>query len=146
MGVGMKIIKKPSTFIPENEDCPISKTLTSVNCDTNKAYILNDAGFKKQFGNYWEEIKNTCTKFCQEVGKRYPNGISEYDLDKYYYNIMCVVLNDTLRKKGRKTIERIINTIFCGDKWESLRLRYKIVLLGETHGNTKIKTRKESQG
>lgn len=148
----MKVVQKHSSFVTkENKgtdvvpDIPMSKCICSV--ESKKAYILNDKGFRDQFGKDWKLVKIIVLAWLDSILDK---GIVKLDyslITKYDDPIHAAAWSDIVHKYKRPRVEKAIRLLFYnGDnEYEEHRSMLMCALFGgEGKNKSSIKTRQGS--
>lgn len=122
----MDLISKPAEFVPEDNN-GISMKECILSIDTDVAYILDEEGFKAEFGDDWSIVRSACVTWFISITGRNCNNLSEEDCIKYYNEITVVAWDRIARSEHLKNrTKEILSKVYKEDS-EYLEMISKVL-------------------
>jgi hypothetical protein len=122
----MEIKQFDKYYMPPKDEGMLGSGLVVVGDDG--IYLLDDAGFKEQFGDNWESAKVVCIKWANAIIARSNHLHTKEDYEKYYDEIRCLAMADV--DLPREQLEPVIKIICGPDQYKKMRDKYLKVLYG----------------
>ena len=124
----MRLKPMSGNYIPKNEFFPLSSSIASIG--SKNAFILDDEGFQKEFGDDWLRIKKIVVRWCESILKRNNHLHSIDDLTKNYNEIDLLAWADT--SNTGENLSPIIKKIFKEKQFKDHKTKLIKVLYGGT--------------